>query len=200
MEPTVEKIEANFAEKYKVLQKNQDFADYANLKQSLGKISVRSAKAHEFFRAHPDTEFGYIPTVFLIADSDAGKDESKFYFVDFDMDLWNALGDLGNPFSLTLAVNRNGNTFIIPVRVAVEGEEDNMNWITHREVLEAARTKWVKRDHDHGRGHLSTPAPGDLGEPKWMRETIFDLIPHAFKGRIISSVEHKLVQKLRGLE
>ena len=43
-------------------------------------------------------------------------------------------------------------------------------------------------------------AEGDLGDPKWPEFDLDEMINRAFRGRIVASADHALLEALRGRE
>ncbi len=89
---------------------------------------------------------------------------------------------------------------MINQKVKPDGSRDR-NHETHQEAVEAGMTQWVRMRHMGEGGFYvwsntedSLPNPSWEGSPKTLKEAI--LI--AFKGRVITDMDHPEIRKLRG--
>ena len=69
-----------------------------------------------------------------------------------------------------------------------------------REAAETGKQKWVRMVADMALGaYRIYLAEGDLPDPLWPAKTLAELLKLAFKGRIVDSIDHPVVRRLRGL-
>ena len=60
-------------------------------------------------------------------------------------------------------------------------------------------TNWVRQEADLSQGKYRVwIAEGVLGEPVWPAFDLPELVKKAFKGRVIASASHELLEQLRG--
>ena len=163
---------------------SQDFKDRVAT-EALAKIEIRHPRKAEFFRVHPEHRS---PALGVVT-----SDQQTFIV---HPDLVEAIEDDVKIVELYTAINRDGEIFLLPVPY------DSVNsWnASARQVAEAAKTSWVRRDAKQVQGqYVATKALGELDEPQWGEQTFANLFGAAVKGRHIDSLEHPVVKKLRGM-
>jgi hypothetical protein len=98
-----------------------------------------------------------------------------------------------------LAVDEEGNAVIIPVPLPDESGRRN-NW--HESLLQAvilARSKWIRIESNLKTGSNDPyVAPLVNKEPNWPKHSMEEILEIAFRGKIITDVNHPLVQGLLG--
>jgi hypothetical protein len=100
---------------------------------------------------------------------------------------------------LHAAIDRQNNPFLIPV--PLPGEDGNRNpWHESlAQAVELAKSKWIRIAANMNVGGYDVyEAAGELPEPEWPTQDIAALIQVAFRGKIITSLEHPVVQSLLG--
>jgi hypothetical protein len=100
---------------------------------------------------------------------------------------------------IRLAVTSQGVPYLIPV--SLPGPDGRWNaW--HQSLaraLEIAESTWVRISANTFRGGYDIfKAVGTLPEPKWPTETFDELLEIGFRGRLITTESHHLVQQLLG--
>jgi len=170
--------------------------DQSRLQESAAKkllltVPVRKPNKQDFVRVHPGEDYRvdvalleYERDTYVLAPSVCPElTESEFYVA-----------------TLYVAINRQKVVFLWPVKLpGADGRQ--MDWhISAAEAAEKAMTKWVRMTSNMALGAYEvSEAIADYGEPEWPSQPLWDLIKIAFKNRLISSVDHLIVQKLRGL-
>ena len=153
-------------------------------------VSIRKPNKQEFIRTHPDDRID-VMTIEL-------QEERETYLVPPDLAL--ELSTEANPVSLVRTINRQGVEFIWPLKTPTDGRSNSW-WDTAREASAMAMFEWVRVRSNMSAGYYDlAAAEGDLGEPAWSDASINDLLRIAFKGRVVETVDHPLIQRLRGLE
>ena len=181
------------------------FADVANIRidptmvggpsvsKVLVQIPVRKPSKEWFIRTHPDIEKHTIDTLVLEL-----KEDGEVYLVP--PALRNAL--LGEPCvnikRLHLSANRQGDVFIWPIRLpGADGKLDSWN----ESALEAANlaaTKWVRLSANLRIGAYSIAVADIADAPKWPAMPFNELLRIAFKGKVIETMDHPVLRRLRG--
>lgn len=79
-------------------------------------------------------------------------------------------------------------------------DPDLNSWTaTGWEGMRRAQEKWVRLVSDRQNGcYTILEAESDLGEPKWPTEDMAEIIAVAFRGRVISDINHSKLLELRG--
>ena len=154
-------------------------------------IAVRKPSPKEWVRAHSSPE--YQISVAILEDSDNGV-------------TYIATPDIASEFpaefklsGLRLAVNRQGSPFLWKHPLLDPEGRDNLWNASHREAVETAKTEWVKMGSNRNLGAYQCQiAPNLKVEPEWPDLDLQQLLEIAFRGRLISTRDHILLQQLRG--
>ena len=165
-------------------------ADVA-VRRVLTSVPVGKPNRHEFVRVHPGEDFR-LDT--FVLDS---KEDHEVYIITREARVF--LVDEMVPVTLYLSVNRQGFPRIWSVKLP--GADGRQNaW--HESAARAARramTQWTRIAANMQLGAYEVhEAVGQLSDPQWPTESFGELLDIAFKGRIIDSADHPVVQRLRG--
>ena len=102
--------------------------------------------------------------------------------------------------TLYTTVNRQGVVSLWPVRLPdPDGRE--MEWHrSAREAAELATTRWVRCKANRSLGAYEIfQAEACIAEPTWPDLTFQEVIRIAFRDRLITSMDHPVIKRLRGL-
>jgi hypothetical protein len=174
------------------LRLTQAFAETAGVKKLLNTVPVHKPNQQDFVRVHPSSEFREnFPVVEL-------KDEGEQYVVSSAL-VPEMVGEFVSKTIYT-AINRQGVVFLWPVRLP-DPDGKQMEW--HRSAREAAElsmTRWVRVKANRSLGAYEMfVAESAMSEPAWPETTYQELIRLAFRDRLISSLDHPVIKRLRGL-
>jgi hypothetical protein len=170
----------------------QAFAETAGVKKLLKTVPVHKPKPQDFVRVHQGVEFREnFPVIEL-------KDEREEYVVSSDL-VPELVGEFVSK-TLYTAINRQGVVFLLPVRLP-DPDGKQMEWHRSlREAAELAMTQWVRVKANRNLGAYEIfVAEGAMSEPAWPETTYQDLIRLAFRDRLIDSLDHPVIKRLRGL-
>jgi hypothetical protein len=174
------------------LRLDQNFIETAGVKRLLTTVPVRKPGRQEYVRVHPHPD--YRANVALIE----LEEDGDLYLVTPVM----ARELTGEFFMATLytAINRQRVLTLWPVRLpAPDGRQSP--W--HKSAGGAARLameKWIRVRSNMSLGAYEIDAASEtLSDPEWPNYTFQDLIPIAFKDRLVNRIDHPVVQRLRGL-
>lgn len=174
------------------LRLSQSFTETAGVKKLLRTVPVHKPNPQDFVRVHPSDQYrADFPIIEL-------KEEREEYIVGP-----NLRGELAGEFvvkTLFTAINRQGVVFLWPVRLP-DPEGRQMEW--HRSMREAAETgmdKWtrVKANRSLGAYEITT-AESTMVDPVWPEVSFQELIRLAFRDRLITTTDHPVIKRLRGL-
>jgi len=173
------------------LRLRQDFGAMVGVKKALTTIPVRRPDRQWFVRVHPDVEYRLETAVLEL------KEDGETYLVA--PHLWSELPGEIAPKVLLTAITRQGNVFLWPIRMPDElGKLDEWN----RSALEAAnlaKKQWIRLAANRTLGAYEPfVATGDLPEPEWPDKPLQELVRIAFRDRLIDTLDHPVVQRLRG--
>jgi hypothetical protein len=175
------------------LRLDQNFAETVGVKKLLRTVPVRRPNKQDFVRVHPDIEHrANIPVIEL-------KEDRELYVVS-GRDLVSELSAEISYVTLFTAINRQGVVFLWPTRLPGPDGKD-MEW--HKSAREAAAEAiktWVRVVPNMSMGAYEIAvAEGIKTEPVWPEVSFQELIKIAFRDRIIITLDHPVVKRLRGL-
>jgi hypothetical protein len=173
------------------LRLSQDFESQVGVKKALITVPVRRPDRQWFVRVHPDDSWRLQTAVLEI------KEDRESYLVD--RALWCELPGEIVPKVLFTTISRQSVTFLWPVRLpGSDGRHDAWS----RSLLEAARmaeSSWIRVVANMSLGAYEVyQATGDFPEPSWPDTSFQNLLKIAFKDRYVTSMDHPVVQRLRG--
>ena len=174
------------------LRLSQSFTETAGVKKLLTTVPVRKPSPQDFVRVHPDPQMrGNFPLVEL-------KDEREEYVIAGPL-----VAELVGEFvskTLYTAISRQGVVSLWPVRLPdPDGRE--MEWHrSAREAAEMAMSRWVRIKSNRALGAYEIfEAQGCIAEPGWPDLNFQEIIRIAFRDRLITSLDHPVIKRLRGL-
>jgi hypothetical protein len=173
----------------------QNFNETAGVKKLLRTVPVRKPNKQEFVRVHADPAFRENFAIIEL------KEDREVYLVVASSGLVAELATEIINVAIYTAVNRQGVVFLWPVRLPnTDGKQ--MEW--HRSAHDAAEEgtrQWVRVSPNMALGAYEvTVAEAITIEPQWPAGVTFqDLIRIAFRERLITSIDHPVVKRLRGL-
>jgi hypothetical protein len=173
----------------------QDFASSVGVKKLLTMVPVRRAGNQAFVRVHPSE--AYRMQTYLLELK--GDGDSETYLVN--PSLWSALAGESAmvPKILFLTTTRQGVLHLWPIRLpGPDGKLDSWNE-SAREAAQIAMTQWVRVVSDKNLGgYVPWVAEGEIPEPEWPEMSMRDILAIAFKGKVIDTVDHPVLRRLRG--
>ena len=173
------------------LRLNQAALQSAVAKRLLITVPVKKPHRQDFIRVHPGEDYRLDVAlmecerdIYCLAPSVCAELTESEYFTA----------------TLHVAINRQKVVFLWPVKLpGTDGRQ--MDWhISSADAAEAAKKKWVRMTANMDLGAYEVfEAVADYGEPEWPAQSMWELLKIAFKNRLIQSVDHQIIQKLRGL-
>jgi hypothetical protein len=175
------------------LRLGQDYSANLGVKKALVTIPVRKPDKAWFIRVHPAEEYR-LPTAMLEL-----KEEQELYLVERHLRAELATESTFTPKVIHTAVNRQGVLFLWPVRLpGPDGKLDDWNK-SALEAAQRAQKQWVRVQANMSLGAYDVwGATGQIPEPQWPEKTLEELLAIAFKDRLIASLDHPVLKRLRG--
>jgi hypothetical protein len=170
------------------LRISQDFGGKASTKKLVTTIPIRNPKKNEFVRVHPTMRPMLVRTLL---------DEQLTFLVT--KDVADSLPGVVVAKELVPTITRQGTLFLWPLRVPGEnGRVDN--WLTSaKEAAVHAVHTWVRVQANMDLSAFEIyEALGAIPDPEWPQLTMDEIVRIAAKGRVIDSLDHPVIQKLRG--
>jgi hypothetical protein len=174
------------------LRLNPSFIETAGVKKLLTTVPVKRPSAQDFFRVHPAPEYR---ENFAVIDL---KDDREVYIVHptIQPELMNEMIGV----TVFTVVNRQSIVSLWPIRLPAPNDRKSEWPRSAREAAELAMTQWVRLQANMSLGAYDISiAQSVIAEPVWPDLPFAELVRIGFVGRIIASVDHPVVKRLRGL-
>lgn len=183
--PTTKKFDF---EKYKL---SQNFSEQIGVKKELLTIPVRKPNRQDFIMVNPDPNYQNQVAVLEL------KDDRETYLVNPSI-----ISEVSSEVVIKLlltAINRQGVLFIWPIKLpTADGKLDNWSQAAI-EASKLAMDKWVRVVPNMNAGFYEVyTANKEIPGPIWPETPFEQLIEIAFKGKIIDTLDHPVLKKLRG--
>jgi hypothetical protein len=168
----------------------QNFDELLPVTKPLTVVPVRKPSPQDWFRVHPDPEYRQnVCMIFL-------RDDREFYVLG--RDIASQLADEAVRFTLYVTLNRQGTVALWPVRLPDINGRDMDWWASARDAAARGTERWVRIRADQNLGAYQlylTDAP--LPDPEWPQYSFWDLVKIAFSKRLINTLDHPVVLRLR---
>lgn len=180
---------------WKALASDMSYVDEEMGIEEINSIPVRKPGKEKFFRVHPDKEYSIALQVLEIKDDSALKGE---YVVpppkDENLDqFFRENRAMIKKKEIVLCEDIAGKHFVWPVAPL----SSEYPWHkTARKALSEARTKWTRIQPDSTCYKVTTIDKPN--KPNWPKEEFDQILNTSFEGKIIDSIEHPVVQYLKG--
>jgi hypothetical protein len=173
------------------LRLDQSFAN-SSVKKLLTTVPIRKPDRQWFVRVHPGQEFR---DTFAMIEL---KEDREFYLLT--PAVARELPGEYHTYTVFTAITRQEKVFLWPVRLPDSDGRHNEWHRTAGVAALTAQTRWirVKPDTQLGANEINV-AEGALSEPVWPDYTFKELLRAAFRDRLVDTLDHLVIQKLRGL-
>jgi hypothetical protein len=172
----------------------QDFLAESPVKKLLTTVPVRRPGPQDFIRVHPSVAYRHLMAMLKIED-----DRDEIYAVDL-----NAVPELRNECyaaNLFTAITRTGVVFLWPVRVPAADGRVNEWHVSAATAANAAMRDWIRM-----KSNMSLRAyeiflaekKNSIPDPTWPEQSLGELLRIAFRDRLVNSIDHPAVKRLRG--
>jgi hypothetical protein len=174
------------------LRLSQSFTETAGVRKLLKTVPVHKPNPQDFVRVHPSSDYrDNFPVIEL-------KDEREEYVITVGL-VPELIGEFVSK-TLFTAMNRQGVVFLWPVRLPDPEGKQMEWWRSMREAAELAMTQWLRTKANMSLGAYEMyVAESTMSEPVWPEAPYQELIRLAFRDRLISSLDHPVIKRLRGL-
>jgi hypothetical protein len=174
------------------LRLNPSFLETAGVKKLTTTVPARRPSPQDFVRVRAEPEFR---ENFAMIDL---KDDREDYLVRPEV-LPDLVGEVTYKTIFT-AINRQGVVFLWPVRLPDPDGKKN-DWArSAREAAEMAMTKWLRMKANMSLGAYDIfAAESEIADPVWPDLSFYELVRIGYRDRMITSLDHPVVKRLRGL-
>jgi len=175
------------------LRLSQSFVEQAGVKKLLTTVPVRKPHKQDYFRVHPDAAFRD-----QFAFIELKNDDREHYVVMPGIAAAVSTETVNK--TLYTAINRQGVIFLWPVPLPTPDDRRVNDW--HRTAREgAARSvdRWIRLVPNMALGANEIfEAPSGTPDPVWPEHSFEELLAIGFRDRIIQSLDHPVLKRLRG--
>jgi hypothetical protein len=174
------------------LRLNPSFIETAGVKKLLTTVPARKPSPQDFVRVHPAPEYR---ENFALIDL---KDDREDFLVRPEI-LPSLMTEVVYKTIFT-AINRQGVVFLWPVRLPATDDRKSAWLRSAREAAEKAMEQWLRVQSNMSLGAYEiTPAAIEMAQPVWPDHSFQELVRIAYRDRMITSLDHPVVKRLRGL-
>jgi len=171
---------------------SQNFVESAGVKKLLTTVPVRKPNPQDFVRVHPDPTYRRNLLMLNL------KDDREFYVVR--PELAEALAGETVCKCVYTTINRQGVVSLWPITLPGADGKDLAWWRSEREAAALASTRWIRIKANRSLGaNEIIEASGVEIEPEWPNLSFQELVRIAFRNLIIDTLDHPVIQRLRGL-
>jgi len=170
---------------------SQDFESMAGVRKEILTVPVRKPDRQSFVWVHPGEDWRMPALIFEL------KEDRENYIVR--PNLRDEFPGEFTPKYLFTAQTRQGTTFLWPVRMpGPDGRLDPWNQ-SALVIINEYSGKWIRvlSNRDSGSYEVVTP-DNEFPPPVWPPEGFPSLVNKAFRGKIIDTLDHPVLKRLRG--
>jgi hypothetical protein len=173
------------------LRLNPSFLETAGVKKLVTTVPSRRPSPQDFFRVRPEAEFRENFAAIELTD------DREYYLVRPEV-----LPELLNEVvyvTLFTTINRQGVVSLWPVKLATPESKRNEWARSQREAAEMAFTRWIRVKANMSLGAYEIfSAESAMPDPEWPELSFAELVRIAYRDRMIASLDHPVVKRLRG--
>lgn len=178
-------------ENLKLLRLPANYGATLGVKKLLTTVPVGKPKKPQFFRAHTSDDMTF--TAMLLEQ----KETRESYLVS--PNVAQEFSELVRPVQLHTAIDRQNNVFLIPIPLPGEDGSRNPWHESLAQAVERSKLEWLRITANMQLGSYDVyVAKSTLAAPEWPTYDIDALIQVAFRGKIITTLDHPVVQSLLG--
>jgi len=169
----------------------QNFESIVGGKKLTQYLPVKKPEKQWFIRTHPNREMWFYAAILDF------QEDRDAYIVEEE--LWQELANEVVPKVLIPSMTSHGHSFIWPIRVP--GEDGRIDDWSRTAFLaaEQARKQWLRLISNMQLGLYDTMVAATmLPDPTWPDFGLEEWLRLGFRDKIISSVDHTVVRRLRG--
>lgn len=175
------------------LRLDQNFVEMSGAKRLITTIPVRKPNSQDFVRTHPAPEYRADVGIIEL------KEDREAYLLS--PAIANAVKRESIPVTIYTSINRQGVLFLWPVKLP-RADGKILGWhTTARSAAEYAMKHWcrVQADMSLG-GYVTTEGPSTIPPPEWPDMPLKEMLRIAFHTRFIDSLDHAVLNRLRGID
>ena len=175
------------------LRLTQDFASKLGIKKALISVPVKKPSKEWWVRTHPEPDYRIETAVLEL------KEDREIYLIDPELRNDVATETCFGLRAIFTAVNRHKDVFLWPIRLpGPDGKIDEWSRSALTAALMAAEG-WVRVTSNMSLGAYEVMTTnGPIPEPVWPDQSFPQLLRIAFQNTYIDTIDHPVLQRLRG--
>lgn len=176
------------------LRLQHDVLNQPAAKRVITNIRVGKPSKESFFRVHPSPDYQMTIGAIVLK-----EDKGTTYIVAPEL-ASELVGESTYKFLIIrTAITRQGQVFLWTLRIPNTDGRTDLWAESELEIAKRAEENWVRMQANMVDGMYNCyEAAITLPEPQWPDEPFNTLVEKAFKGRIIDSLDHPVLKRLRG--
>jgi len=173
------------------LRLSQNFNDVVGVRKLVRTVPVRKPGRQEFIRVHPSDDYRLETAIVEL------KEERESYIVS--PSLWSEIPGEITPKVLHTYINRQGVVALWPIRLPDEnGRLDTWN-LSALDAADIGRRSWIRVAAKMSLGAYEIfEATAELPDPDWPDLGFEQILKIAFRSFYIDTLDHPVLQRLRG--
>ena len=173
----------------KALRLPANYGATLGVKKILTVVPVRKPRKPEFFRTHSSADMTFSGMVY------ENKEKGEHYLLV--PNVASHISELVRAVELHAAIDTSNNVFLIPLPLPDELGNRNPWHESLAGNIAHAQNNWIRISANKDvQGYDTCEATGNLPQPQWPEHDIETLVDIAFRGKIITDLDHPVVQKL----
>lgn len=165
----------------------------AGVKRMQLTIPVGNPPKSRFVRTHPLDKYAMTAAVIDLKD-----DRETFLIIPEMVEELAAEPTLAIK-RLTTGIDKQGSLFIWAVRLPGPDGRSNSWSESALQAVEIARKHWVRVSANmQAGGYDLLQATGNIPDPEWPEMSFREILSTAFKGKLVDSLDHPVIRRLRG--
>lgn len=173
------------------LKLQQDFGASVGVRKVITTIGVDKPHKQSFVRVRPGADWRLQAAILDV-------DESREKYLVLPQ-LQEELAEDMKPVCLVTTITRHGTLSLWPLRLPAPGRSADRWAESAIEAARIAERQWVRVQADQNAGMYETfVATAPIPEPEWPDLSFNKILEMAFRNRIIDSLEHEVLMRLRG--
>lgn len=169
----------------------QDFSLIGGVKKVVVSVPVKKPSNQTYVKVRSGEEWRFAAAILQL------QEDGENYLVL--PSLYPELAQEARPKLIYTGITRDGNVFLWPVNLpGPDGRTDTWSQSAHA-AAGLAENSWVRLVSNRAVGAYDVMEASNLAdEPTWPSLSLQEIINLAFKGRIIDSLDHPVLKRLRG--
>ena len=173
------------------LRLDQSFVETSGVKKLLTTVPVRKPNNQDFNRVHSNEAYRLTAAIIEL------KDDREVYLVL--PHIAHQLPGECSPVTIYTGINRQSVTFLWPVKLPTPDGKINEWHRSAAEAAERAMTCWLRIKADMALGaYAMYEASSTIPDPIWPTVALKDLLKIGFKDKLVDSLDHPVIKRLRG--